>query len=349
MVKINNINFINQINTSAKEESLSNSNCLIFNFELPNITEYESFNRVMNKDFNYEELFTYLINLNDSEIDNFLINYKEKTGKFLINDIANCERLSRKEKDNLYNILEPDFAKMRLYKISLEQENEQIKNKYYTGEIFDIKYAGRYIEVKNKASNEVVTLNLKELLKNIENESEFYQIVRDIQQLPAEVIFDLAKEVELIQTKEIKKDENDFKAGGYYSAGTDTIVLDLINPKIIVHELAHAIDNMYTGFSNYYVTDCYNNFNNAFNKELEIYLKKGGQLFDDKNPPNIIEQIIKKDNYMTLNVQEAFARSYEVLLLGENYKIFKEFPKTLTAAKELLKEIRQVPKDNRKK
>jgi len=348
MVKINNINFINQINTSAKEESLSNSNCLIFNFELPNITEYESFNRVMNKDFNYEELFTYLINLNDSEIDNFLINYKEKTGKFLINDIANCERLSRKEKDNLYNILEPDFAKMRLYKISLEQENEQIKNKYYTGEIFDIKYAGRYIEVKNKASNEVVTLNLKELLKNIENESEFYQVVRDIQRLPAEVVFDLANEIESIQTEKQKKDENGFQAGGYYIRGKNTIVLDAIRPDIIAHELAHALDNLYGEFNTYFVSDCYNNFNIVFNEELEVYLKREDQ-FDYENPPNIFEQIFKKDNYMTANPHEAFARSYEVLLLGENYKIFKEFPKTLTAAKELLKEIRQVPKDNRKK
>ena len=141
-------------------------------------------------------------------VDDFLKLYKEQSGSFLINDIANCESLSNKEKETLYQILEPEFAKFKLYKISLVRENEQIKNKYYTGEIFDIKYAGRYIEIKNKKSNEVVTLNLKELLKNIENESEFYQVVRDIQRLPAEVVFDLANEVESIQTEKQKKDES---------------------------------------------------------------------------------------------------------------------------------------------
>jgi hypothetical protein len=146
-------------------------------------------------------------------------------------------------------------------------------------------------------------------------------------------------------------------AAAFYSADTITDGTSL-QPGIIAHELAHAMDNEGggTGFSS-----AKGRFLDVYNDCIKRYEANGNKRFDRQNPEMASNRgrgvfgkkvHFKGNNYATYNHAEAFAISVQILMGYED--AFTEFihdqmPELIDAARELYEKIRKRPQEQRRK
>ncbi len=297
-----------------------------------------------------KKMLNLITNLKEEEFEKFMESYAKFNKTELIDAINNSKILSTKEKKEFLKEIMKDFYNMKGYSKFKKLENQQVNNKYYTGDTFDVKYSGQVVNITNNRTKETRKINLAKLYSEM-NKKDRKNLSKLTQKLPAEVLFDLSVECSKINSmREYKNLKNqDTKIAGFYSTINDEITTKAYHSnnalKILIHELGHAIDNT-EGID----STIGSKFEKTFNKELNEYKQNGNKQFDYKNPPKLIEQIFKKDNYCTANAQEMFAECYVLLLTGKcnsSATILKHFPKSLEAAKEHLIEIRNKKAEER--
>ena len=229
-------------------------------------------------------------------------------------------------------------------KKKLEESIAQIKNDYYTGDAFTVNRSGNIISITNQRTNEETILNLDDLCKDLSDEMR-EKVFEQFASLPAEVLVDIAKEV-------ILKNETitDRSAAALYNSGDDTIILDINSfyNQVLPHETGHALDYNSGGKAS---TSEDRNFMENFESELEAYKAAGNiQYTEPESEETNSGPKSSGKNYATKNEKEMFAECYTLLMTGNcNSRdcIITYFPKTLEAAKNLLKRIRSLSDSQR--
>lgn len=355
--------FYNKDYQILKQETIDRNKDITYNTEYLNgekFITYDEKGNVVKFDAS-ENLHTNLSNLNGDkayctkmiksilektpeEINKFMESYAKFQDSELIDDINNTKILTKDKKQEFLKNLTGDFFDIKGYSPFKELKNKQVKNKYYTGDNFDVKFSGHIVNITNNTTGQKTRMDLSQLFSEMSVKDK-KNMAKLIQELPAEVLFDLSIECTKINSMRKHKNlkEQKTKVGGFYSPIEDEITTRAYNSiaaqKILIHELGHAIDN---GEFSERTTN--SEFEKIFLQELKEYTDKGYKQFDYNNPPNFIEQIFKKNNYCTANVQEMFAECYALLLegkCGSDDTILKHFPKSLEAAKQLLIDIRK--------
>lgn len=244
----------------------------------------------------------------------------------------------KKKEQNSKRILV--LAKLHGYKSNLSVINQQIKNQYYTGGLYDIKFSGLNITIINHSTGKKHQIDLYLLLDSM-SDKEIVNFLLFIQKQPAEVLEDLSIEMEDLLSPTGRNmhtmDNQEFIAGGYYKPSNDSIVT---SPVHLVHELGHAID--FSGKVNKASTTNNKKFMATFRKELNNYKKMGNVQYNynDKNTWKKGNEY----NYCTANEKELFAESYQLAMTGDcrsKNVIMKYFPETFKIVLEILKETRQ--------
>ena len=253
-------------------------------------------------------------------------------------------------------------------KITVPQRQSQVKNQKFKGEPYFIKLDGEILTIKNQKTGKVSKIDFTKLLSDC-NEWEYARLKKLItENIPGEVLEDMSVELTKINVASdmnLLKDNPDFEAAGVYHSKDDSICLtsleiysisaaDFITEDTIikafvdtiVHETGHALD--YNGYL-YNSPSSEGKFKEIFEKELENYKKSGKAQFKYKQ--EFRETTEFKDGkidsntaYATANVHAMFAECYTLLMTGDNQSkdhILKYFPKTLKAAADLIREIRQ--------
>lgn len=228
------------------------------------------------------------------------------------------------------------------YDPNLTIENSQVKNKYYTGDVYSVQYDGLNVTITNKSTNKTHSLNFSNLLKNVSDEEKI-SFMKYIQTLPGEVLEDMSIELDnlqgvLGQNMNIRPENPKFRAGGYYSGQNDNIVT---SPQHLVHELGHAIDYHGEAKHNMSVITQDVQVLGSFERELKAYKEAGNVQYDYED-----ESTWKKDgsNYATANIRELFAESYKLMMTGDCYSkntIIKYFPKTFALIQDRIANYRQ--------
>ena len=245
-----------------------------------------------------------------------------------------------------------EYAVQNGYNPNLYIENTSVSNNLYQGDLYSVQYSGYSVKIYNKTKNTTTILNLSNLLVGM-SQNDKLNFMKTIQKLPAEVLEDMAIELDCLQSSSgqdmhIIQSNPDFRAGGYYSSSTDSITT---NPSSLVHELGHAIDyhgeNNMSGKNNMdRITDD-SKFKQAFQKGLERYIKAGNKQFDYNDKTTWCKDPIKilkmESNYCTANEKELWAELYTALTTGrcKSYNtIVTYFPEAISVGKELLSSIR---------
>lgn len=216
----------------------------------------------------------------------------------------------------------------------------QIKNDYYTGDSYTVNRNGNVISIINQRTNEDIVLNLEDLCQNLSDEMK-EKVYQEFEALPAEVMFDIAKEVAFKQDEKIAKDST----AAFYQPFDDTITLDVNKyyNRVLPHETGHSLDYNSGGKA---ATSEDRNFMESFESELKDYIAAGNvQYKESENGEASSGNEVNIGNYATMNEREMFAECYTLMMMGDcNSKdcIVKYFPKTLEAAKNLLKRIRSL-------
>ena len=256
---------------------------------------------------------------------------KEKT----FDDINEIIKTREKNTKRILSI-----AKLKGYKSNLNIKNKQIKNQYYTGGLYDITYSGLNVTIKNHDTGKTHHLDLYSLLDNM-NDKEIVDFLLYIQKQPAEVLEDLAIEMDDILSPTGRNmhtmDNQEFVAGGYYRPSNDSIVT---SPAHLVHELGHAID--YSGKENKASTTMSKQFMATFKKELANYKKLGNVQYDYDDSSTWKHG--KEYNYCTANERELFAEAYTLAMTGDcrsKEVITKYFPETFKVAIKIIAQSRQ--------
>lgn len=237
-------------------------------------------------------------------------------------NIKNPETL-KAAKDYVQNIFK------NIYNENMETfpKKSKIKNSNYEGSEYQIDWQDDKVYVQNLESNRKIVIDINNLTKNIPEEKRYILLIK-LQNLPGEVLEDIADEAYF----------SDLSTGGNngtYGSWTDTIQLlgGSFHQDTIVHELGHAIDNIFSELS--YSTD-------KNNKLLTVYA--------EEKMTNMV-QSDNNFNYAATNIQEFFAECYALLMLGDDYRakecIETYFPKSFAVVKEMLKEIRQLAPEDR--
>lgn len=316
-----------------------------------------------------EKLLFELENYKDCELSQFLKGYVETNGVELYDEIKNSD-LPKGLKKDLLKLVLGDFRKIKGYKPDLEIQDTQIQNEYYTGEKFNIKFSGQIVNVTNKTTGENLRIDLSLLLGKHKGDDLLYpRLAKNIQSLPAEVLFDLGHEVEYLSSLEHERELfgiPELKAGnsaGRYFSGFDTIFLFSSGNSTIIHELGHAIDCRWV--KNTELKDGYGNlldknlnefssydeeFLNTFNKCITAYEADGNKRFTEDDIGKFKISEIFNSTYMTLNPQETYTECYLFLMTGDcdNPKLLKKyFTDCLEMVKQDLQIKRKLPSEIR--
>lgn len=251
-----------------------------------------------------------------------------------------------------------EYASKNGYNPNLVIANTQVKNKLYQGDSYSVKYDGYNITIKNKTKNYTTTLNLANLLRGM-SDKEKLEFLKTIQNLPAEVLEDMAAEIEHFNSTNgvdmhTNSSNSDFVAGGFYNPNTDRITT---KPQHIVHELGHAIDYQgqynLNGENNYSKIANNPKFKNAFEIGLERFKKAGNKQYDyddKKTWPGRFQGEMKRSNYCTANQYELWAELYTALTTGtcRSYRtIVTYFSEAIEIGKELLANTRRQEAEQR--
>lgn len=270
-------------------------------------------------------------NLDPANIDIVLEEYKNLTGERSIQEDLNIILLLHPFKKNKINKILDSL-------LNFENLNTKINNEYWQGDPHDVIRKGSTITITNTKTNDTKTLNLATLLKNFNTSEERKRFTEQLQNLPAEVLMDIAAEqttlIELDSSETLNLGNNKTcNATGYYDPSSDQVALQS-DCKIsnIVHETGHALDYNRLSGENKSSAQNSKNFTEIFNEELEKYLADGNKIYDyDKNT--------KRETYATANKREMFAECYTLLMTGDcgsKATIEKYFPRMLSYVKQYI-------------
>ena len=236
-------------------------------------------------------------------------------------------------------------------KISVQTNTEiqtKIKNPYYEGKDYQVEEdtKNNCIILTNKETNEKTVLDFNKLFKNFTIGDRM--LMEKIKLLPAEVLVDIANEVNFVYDDEYFKRRNSNNVFeeivGRYSPKHNNISLANVNTTNlddIVHELGHALDYMGIFFNTSSFKE-EEEFNKTFEKELQAYIDAGHEQFASNNR-------ISGLPYCTKSITEMFAECYTLLMLGKcideySANIIEEFfPDTLANVKKHMEYIRSQP------
>ena len=238
-----------------------------------------------------------------------------------------------------------EYAVQNGYDPNLTIENTSVSNKLYQGDSYSVKYNGYNVTIENKTKNRITRLNLSNLLAGMSQDDKL-NFIKTIQKLPAEVLEDMAIELDNLQSTSgvnmhTVQSNPDFVAGGFYSSDSDSITT---KPQHIVHELGHAID--YHGENNSSRITNNPSFKAAFKTGLSRFIRAGNKQYDYNDRTtwsNRIQGIAKLSNYCTANEKELWAEIYTALTTGscQSYNtIVNYFPEAIEVGKKLLESIR---------
>jgi len=326
----NNINSVAQKNTS---QDLNNLIKHVKDITPENVKEFlKSFKLYCSNE--EEDFFSYM---------NKMPNIPSDKKEILISHVRKCLEKSMGYNDTYMNL------------------NSQVKNEYYTGVSCQVSRKGDYISVVHPDRPwETYSIDLAKLVENLPVE-EGIRVKKMIQELPGEVLIDLAIELRNSSLNDGQSDENQyldssakkkrgFSAAAWYSPNNDSITVgvdgDYDRSGTFVHELGHAVD-FNGGILNTASSESSKVFQNAFKKEMEVYLSKGNKIYDGNE--NI--RYGNGSSYATYNEQEMFAECYTLMMTGNcNSKqlILDYFPNTLKAVGTLLKEVRAMDEAKRR-
>ena len=198
--------------------------------------------------------------------------------------------------------------------------------------------------ILNQKTGEKTIVDLEKLCKGLPIIQKI-RVKKAIQNLPAEVIIDISKEVSFDISDDL----------GVYRSSFDQIFdkIDLGSKfdqadsaeYTLVHETGHALDYMGYVLNTSSVADD-TNFMKAYNAELQAFIDAGNEKYEEEYHPltrTYSPKSGKVENYVTWNEQEMFAECYSLLMTGScscTNCILTYFPKTLEAAKQHLDYIR---------
>ena len=330
---------INKLNSPKKENNdLTNISVLVSNSFTK---ECERLVEKIHNSLNNKQDLEQLLNKNIDKFDDISYEYSKKYNRNLIEDITNSNILDEKSKENY-------LKKINHYYDKLEIKDSKIKNEFWEGDSFNIKFQGNNIFITNNSTKEKSFINMDDLFKNMKLINKV-PMMKYFQELPGEVLFDISKECKKIDS--IKEDTFNKitnmisgilfgEVAGYYRPITDKITAG--NDFNLVHELGHAIDHHYRcKIFNYAETELDKNFDKAFETGLQRYEQ-------DKHTKNNRIKIFGKGEYCTTNKQEMFAMCYNILMTGIADKcILYYFPECLEETKNILKATRKLHKNIR--
>ena len=326
----NNINSVAQKNTS---QDLNNLIKHVKDITPENVKEFlKSFKLYCSNE--EEDFFSYM---------NKMPNIPSDKKEILISHVKKCLEKSMGYNDTYMNL------------------NSQVKNEYYTGVSCQVSRKGDYISVVHPDRPwETYSIDLAKLVENLPVE-EGIRVKKMIQELPGEVLIDLAIELKNSSLNDGQSDENQrlesiskkkrgYSAAAWYSSNSDSITVgvdgDYDSSRTFVRELGHAVD--FNGrILNTASSESSKVFQNTFKKEMEVYLSKGNKIYDGNE--NVYYK--KGSSYATYNEYEMFAECYTLMMTGNcNSKqlILDYFPNTLKAVGTLLKEVRAMDEAKRR-
>ena len=289
-------------------------------------------------------------NITPGNVEYVIEFYEEEYNQSLEDAIKEEWGLNSKTKSEALGHIECCYEKSLGYKTNFKNNNSQVSNENYKGAIYSVVQRGDTITVTNKNTNKVYKIDMNMLTKELTIDQRV-QFKCMLQNLPAEVLADVALELENSITK---KEEKDSKYSGiYYGGFYDSISLvNMDNYLTFIHELGHSVD--YLG--KYYSTSSINDnaeFARAFESEMNAYLAQGGKKYvdaDENQKQNIKDTTSNRSSYATKNEREMFAECYTLLMngnCGSDELILKHFPKTLEAVKKHIAYVRSLDEEVR--
>jgi hypothetical protein len=289
------------------------------------------------------------------ELDSY---YEWTYGESLEEAIKKEIGLDKNIKKALLEHLSNCFEKAIGCNTKYENKNSQITNPYYTGDKFTISCKNNKITVMNVSSKQQYNLDLEILLQDFPLREKAL-LKKSIQNLPAEVLADLAIEIDaddLNFGKKIKSTlfSKEIVTGGSYRIGSNSITLNTQggSTSTLVHELGHAVDYMpYVGL-NLSSIKKNSEFNTTFEKEMSNYIKAGYCKYDESSTEYIRtnDKKNKTSNYATASKQEMFAECYTLLMTGscDSQDVIEDyFPETLKVIKTHISNIHKMKKNIR--
>lgn len=271
--------------------------------------------------------------------------YSNKYNQDLEDDIASCKYIDDNVKENYFKVLND-------YSDKLVIKNSKIKNEFWEGDSFNIKFQGNNVFITNTSNNKKSSINMDKLFENM-NIKHKVSMMKYFQTLPGEVLFDISiecKNIDSMAEAKVRKFIDKLlsgiytKAAAYYHPGRDKITSR--NDDTLIHELGHAIDYHYR-YKFFNLSEANNNkaFDKAFKLGLARYEKDGYK------KDNNIQMFSGKNEYCTTNKVELFAECYDLLMTGDNHSadcILYYFPECLEEAKKILKSTRELPNNKRR-
>ncbi len=222
---------------------------------------------------------------------------------------------------------------------NFEKLNTSVNNKHWKGDPHNIIRDGSTFTITNTATNETREIDLSKLLADFDSSQERKNFIETMQNLPAEVLMDMAAEqselIELEDNPEVNVgDDKTVTALAYYTSGTDQVALQDDCPAgAIIHELGHALDYNRISGSNKSSVSNNETYMNIFNEEMEKFIADGNKRYvygDEDNQPG---------TDATVNEQEMFAACYTLLMTGDcsnKATIEKYFPRMLGYVRQLV-------------
>lgn len=331
---------------------------------------YNDFNSIIqnNTPKNLNNLIKHIKDINPENVKGFLDNFKyyaldtetNKTQDFF-EYIKNFPNISNDKKEILISHVKKCLEKAMGYNETYFNMDSQVKNKYYTGDSYAVARHGDFINIVSPERPwQTYDINLAELVKDLPIEQGI-QVKKMIQELPGEVLVDLAIELKNCSLDDGQSEKNQayeklrpklkgYRIAAWYSPKDDNITIGVsgnyASKNTLVHELGHAVD--YNGrFFNTASSESSKIFDNTFASEMKQYLAKGYKAFDGGENTDYKEG----SSYATYNKKEMFAECYTLMMTGycDSKQVIEEhFPKTLKAVGTLIKEIRAMEESKRR-
>ncbi|MCM1339339.1 MAG: hypothetical protein NC191_06685 [Muribaculaceae bacterium] len=268
--------------------------------------------------------------IDSSNVDWVIYEYKVLTKRDLFADLKSVFK-NDPQTLKAYN---KHFTQIQYGKYGIKQtfkkQNSVVSNKHHKGDPYSVIREGTIITVKNKKTGKTRQIDLDVLLKNYPDAKDRARMINQLQQLPGEVLMDIAIETDSfipMKTGDVVNVDGgaSCSAAGFYRSSNDTVHLDQYGgTDTLVHEMGHAVD--YCGKSNKSSVASSKKFVRIFNEEMRKFVAAGNRRFvygDEKRDPSA---------YATANEREMFAECYTLLMTGKcksKNVIEKYFPKCL--------------------
>lgn len=282
--------------------------------------------------------------LNSNNIDWVLYEYKKLTKHDLFSDLEKVLSGVPNEFSKINKHLAEVQYKKYGVDLNFKDRNSVVSNAHRHGDPYSVVQNGTIMTITNKKTKQTRQINLDVLLNAYPNARERAALIKQLQQLPGEVLMDIAVETDSfvpLRDGEVVNVGNGGRcqAAGYYRPSDDTIHLSPDNPvQTLVHETGHSVD--FNGRNNTSSVLRDKEFKKVFNAEMRAYLSAGNQRYiydpsgNSSSPGNL---------YATANEKEMFAECYTLLMTGNcNSKdvIERYFPRTLAYINQKIDRIR---------